>query len=335
MEGVKDLDRLRGMLAGLVLGDALGVAEGDVPGTLRIGVAGQLACFTVDGLIRAHCREVDTGIDTHRPTLVWLSSRRWARLQGLPVADAENGVHSERQTDDWLAGVPAFVERRGSAPATAAAVASSRSAEDAVRRESHGAHGLVRGLPFAVAGVALRAVHWANQARDVARLTHSPVVGDLTLLATRWLACAWASGDPWRGAQLVMATGADAEHLVRDTALRAYGTSADADVLANLAPDRSARSALLGGVYAALSCGGRSSVEEALTNAAAVPKAGPGVAAVAGAALGAAYGVEALPSSLLGRLEVAREVDRLARDLAAAVDLGPHGRDLYGTYPTI
>lgn len=332
-----DVDRLCGLLTGLVLGDALGSSGPGAAsaGSIRIGVAGQLACFTVDALIRAHCREVDKGIGAHRPTLVWHNQRRWARLQGLPVAAAESGVYSERQTDDWLARVPAFVERRGSAPATAAAVASSRSAEEEVRRESQGAHGLVRSLPFAVAGTALSAVHWAEQASDVARLTHAPVVGDLTLLATRWLACAWSAGDPWRGAQLLTATGADTEHLVRDTALEAFGSPAIADVLRGLAPDRSARSALVGGVYAALTCAGPPFVEEALLTAASVPKAGPGVAAVAGAALGAAHGVEALPSALVGRLEIREEVDRLAVDLAGALGLTPLETDLYASYPTI
>lgn len=328
-----DVDRLRGLITGLVLGDALGIsgagaASADV---LRIGVAGQLACFTVDSLIRAHCREVDRGIPTDRVVLSWFNQRRWARLQGLSVAAAEMEMHSDSRTDDWLARVPALVERRGSAPATTAAVATSPSPDGDARRESLGAHGLVPVLPWAVAGVALQGAHWFADVKKAAQLTHAPAVGDLALLGSRWLACTWAAGSPMRGAQLAMATGADSEGVVADIVLRTHDQPAAADQT----PDRSARSALVGGIAAALSCAGPEHVEEALLTAAAAPATAPGAAAVAGAALGASYGLQGLPSALVARLEIADDVDRLARDLAVAVDLASPSRDFYVSYPTV
>lgn len=216
LEASKDLDRLRGLLTGLVLSDALGIAGPGAAsaGSIRIGAAGQLTCFIVDALIRAHCREVDKGIGTDRSVLVWLTQRRWARLQGLSVSEADNDFHSERHTDDWLAQVPAFVERRGAAPAAAAAVASSRSAEE-VRRESRGAHGLIRSLPFAVSGVTFRAAHWFDQARDVAQLPHAPV--SVTRRARHTMAGVLIGcRQRVEGRAAPQATGGDPEHVVRD-----------------------------------------------------------------------------------------------------------------------
>ncbi|MGC5019218.1 hypothetical protein [Micromonospora sp. DT47] len=50
----EQLATARGCVLGLIFGDAIGAIGGNVPasGTLRATSAGQLACFTVDGLIR-------------------------------------------------------------------------------------------------------------------------------------------------------------------------------------------------------------------------------------------------------------------------------------------
>jgi hypothetical protein len=54
----KQLATARGCPLGLVLGNAVGAADAAVPttGPLRITTAGQLACFTIDGMIRANVR---------------------------------------------------------------------------------------------------------------------------------------------------------------------------------------------------------------------------------------------------------------------------------------
>ena len=56
--------RVRGMLLGMALGETLGTFRGEPPagGPLRAGVATQLACFTVEGSIRALVRGKHKGI---------------------------------------------------------------------------------------------------------------------------------------------------------------------------------------------------------------------------------------------------------------------------------
>lgn len=335
-----DADKLRGLLMGLVLGDALGVAGSSAASgeQLRIGVASQLSCFTADALVRGVMRDIDKGLGTDRALLVWLNDRRWATLQGLPVAyDGQSPKPGDWQ--DWLARVPAFTERRGSAPATAAAIAHRRSFDDDFTASCLGAHGVVRALPLAVGGGSdprhfwVDLGYWSEAAARVARLTHAPEVGALTALATTWVAFSWSSGDPKRGAVLAGLGDAAVDDGVHQAVQRA-DDGLDAEVLAHLAPDRSARSALTGGAYAALSCADAGAIESTLTLAASAPRSGPTVAAVAGAVLGAAYGAEAFPAALIARLEVADEVDQLARDLATALGLAA-GRDLDGLYPGI
>jgi ADP-ribosylglycohydrolase len=92
----------------------------------------------------------------------------------------------------------------------------------------------------------------------------------------------------------------------------------DQENLANLAPDRSAVSALAGGIYATLSFPGEDETAQALEFARQAPD-GDSAAAVAGAFLGSRHGYEAFPTTWVGRLELGWAIDRLARDLAAQV----------------
>ncbi|MFD3621079.1 hypothetical protein ACFWWT_38835 [Streptomyces sp. NPDC058676] len=96
--------------------------------------------------------------------------------------------------------------------------------------------------------------------------------------------------------------------------------------LAKLAPDATALSALLGGLYVAGSFPGRDQVGAALRFAAMAPD-GDSVACVAGALLGAAHGVEALPVDLISRHELAWVLDTLARDLIAQLTDSPSGSE--------
>ena len=96
------------------------------------------------------------------------------------------------------------------------------------------------------------------------------------------------------------------------------GVLDEAVPLAELGRSHSARSALRGGVAVAIRCadGSPAAVRHALheIRGATVPAA---VGPVAGALLGAVYGVEALPVDLLGRLELGWAIDTLARDLVS------------------
>ncbi|MEU7993833.1 ADP-ribosylglycohydrolase family protein [Micromonospora sp. NPDC049060] len=97
-----------------------------------------------------------------------------------------------------------------------------------------------------------------------------------------------------------------------------------AEVLAQLAPDARAASALAGAVYVALSFPDRSQLRDALVFAASVPH-GRHVAATAGAFLGAVHGVDALPVDVVSRVELAWVADVLARDLLTEFADGGYG----------
>jgi len=109
----------RGCILGLVLGDAIGAAGTTTPatGALWGTPAGQLACFTLEGIIRAHIRDIHKGC--HPWTVVWHAYTRWAAMQEIPGIKR---CSDEEWPDGWLASVPALAARRGSAPATVAAL---------------------------------------------------------------------------------------------------------------------------------------------------------------------------------------------------------------------
>ncbi|HEY0697372.1 MAG TPA: hypothetical protein VGD43_06135, partial [Micromonospora sp.] len=139
------LPAVRGGLLGLLLGDAVG-ATGGTPtahGTLRATCAGQLACCTVEGLIRAHVRDLQRGI-CHPPSVVWNAYRRWAAAQGISGTQ-QPGLP---EPDGWLAQVSLLGQRRGDAPATVRALRERvMGTVDSPVGPSIGAHGLTRSLP--------------------------------------------------------------------------------------------------------------------------------------------------------------------------------------------
>lgn len=98
-----------------MLGDAIGATGGTLlaSGPLRATSAGQLACFTVDGLIRAHIGGMHRGL-THPPGMIWYAYNRWAVLQGSAGVKPAYGSNPPAR---WLAEVPVLRERRGSAEA--------------------------------------------------------------------------------------------------------------------------------------------------------------------------------------------------------------------------
>lgn len=326
----------RGSLLGLVLGDAIGATSGLVPeaGQLPATSGGQLACFTVDGLIRA---DVCSGLrgDAHPTRVVWHAYGRWAALQGLVPADGRwNAEDPTREwPDGWLAEVPALREQRGSAPATISALQerSIEAPEGAAPRSSLGPRAVTRTLPV---GLYARGGQAAQLAAEIAALTHrDEAVAAAALGATT--------------VQLLSEGAAvdDAVHLAREHAghlgvvpetvgaAASAGQSAprDATRLAEFAAGRTAASALAGGIYVAASFPGPDSIKDALLFAASADDGGH-AAAVAGALLGAAHGPDALPVTWLSRLELIWVADTLARDLVRQLAECPAGTEY--TEPT-
>ncbi|PRY05741.1 hypothetical protein [Kineococcus rhizosphaerae] len=361
-----DLSKIRGLLAGLVLGDAYAVAVGpsagrsgarrggsrlEGEGPLRIGVASQLACFSVDALIRAPMREHDRGVPTKRAVLSWFSLRRWGRLQGLPVAeDPDASPYSAPQYDNWLSRVEALTQRRGSAPATAAALTQRLGSGSALPPAgSLGAHALIRTLPFAAAAARPEGRRWFGEGRTVAAQTHAPAAADLAELLARVAAAAWLTGSVSEGVRLAVAMGAD---IAGSDGVATDGVGSDGggilhEVLsawfqlgpgtgafAQLPATSTAEAAVRGGLLAAMAPPAGSNMLDAFHIGALAPRPGA-VLPVVGALVGAAYGIEALPQHLLARVEIADVVDDLAHDYAFTLGITASRRDLGSWYPTV
>ncbi|MFD7730570.1 ADP-ribosylglycohydrolase family protein [Kitasatospora phosalacinea] len=322
--------RARGLVLGAALGDAAGVVRGKWPvdGPLRVGVATQLGAFTVEGFVRASVRWSHKGI-CHPPSVVRRAYWRWGVLQGV--------VPGAEELDGWLAEVPVLRERRGSAPATVAALTAKHGSP---APQSRGAHALTRALALGVPRALGSGDRFGATIREVAALTHgAPDAQEAAFRAADLLAHCLSGEDPLPHLPAAL----DALPLppgAAEVLSAAPGGGPSAAELALLAPDATAVSALLGGLYVFTRFPGPAEVEAALRFAAAAPD-GPSVAATAGAFLGAAHGVDVLPVALLGRLELAWELDVLARDLLREMTGSPGGgefvpaRDRYWTrrYP--
>lgn len=329
--------RIRGLLLGLALGDSLGGAHGHFPatGVIRAGVSTQLATFTTEGIIRAEMRAAHKGI-CHPPSVVWHAYCRWAVAQGIEIEAMRRhwSIGAEQSwPDGWLAQVPLLGQRRGSAPATVAALKRLQpgTVENATSG-SRGCHALTKTLPVAAVSYTGDHSFVADFAREVAALTHGhPDAHTATAVAVNVTAhCLTAESfsraidDCFADSGLEYATG---WMMALDQAQQAGAKyPRNAGWLARLAPDATAPSALLGGAYVSMSFPDRGNAMDALRFAAGAPD-GDSVAAVTGAFLGALHGADVWPVDLLSRLELMWVLDTLARDLVLQLTEGPGGAE--------
>ncbi|MFC4058921.1 ADP-ribosylglycohydrolase family protein [Planomonospora corallina] len=202
---------------------------------------------------------------------------------------------------------------------------------------SRGCHALTRSLPLAALSQKITADQLADLARDVAALTHGDPrayqtsAAAVTLLGQCLAADAFDEAVMSKPHLLRLPDMAEFYGQIREAFDQAQQTPREKARLAQLAPDATALSALLGGVYVVASyrpvresplTAGKAM--EALTCAAAAPD-GDSVAAVTGALLGALHGVEIWPVELISRLELVWVMDTLARDLALQITESPAG----------
>ncbi|TIC83849.1 hypothetical protein E8D34_14895 [Nocardioides sp. GY 10113] len=308
--------KLRGLMIGLALGDAIGSRRSDVPatGVLEGGAATQLAAWTAEGLLRSATRYGGYMLPSTEDVLRH-AYQRWALLRGgrpnpewwYPVGDID-----EVFTRGWLIDVPAMGEARGSSPATLDAITRGRP------RKSAGCQALLRSLP--IASYSRREPSDAVEALacSAAGLTHDDGNRNAATGFAVLLAGACLGADSFQRAfdhtigEGVPAAVMPAIDLIVD---RGMAEPCVPQLLERLAPDKTATSALAGGIYVALSFPDLDTVEEALEFAGWAPD-GDSVAAVAGALLGAVHGYEAFPTPLVSRLELGWVMDTLARDLA-------------------
>ncbi|SDT66962.1 ADP-ribosylglycohydrolase [Actinoplanes derwentensis] len=324
----KQLSTARGCVLGLVLGDAIGAADAEVASssTLRATSAAQLACFTIEGVIRAHVRMTHKGI-CHPPGLVWHAYARWASMQGI------SGItpwEKEVWPDGWLAQVPVLAARRGSAPATVTALQNGTMGQiDKPAGSSVGAHALTRVLPAGLVG------DWVAEpgrfAAEIAATTHAGEAVHAAAVGARIVANIVKGQGIEEAVQQSESEGMSLlkqpfDSPVASAVETARSQPRQTTKLAHLTPDARAAAALAGGVYVALSFPERDQIRDALLFAASGSN-GNHVAAVAGALLGAAHGADALPLDWVSRLELAWVADVLARDLIAEFVDKPSGTE--------
>jgi ADP-ribosylglycohydrolase len=313
--------RVRGLLHGLAVGEAMGMGA-PTRGVLQHGVATQLACFTAAASIRSSLRRsASGGVDARADLLD--AYRRWARVWTAPGRTPTDGAA-------WLDDVPLLAQSAGHPGDTVRGLAtgSGGTRTDPVTT-SDGWHALARALPLA-AQVARDSALAAETAVDSAALTHGPRTFATAALAVLLAGAALRTGDAGRavadGITSAILLGVDftAVSLVDDAVRAARETPASPVVLRAGAADESSASTLWGAVYCLLSHPGATSSRAALALAAAAPHA-VAVSAVTGALVGSVHGETALPQAVLTRIDLAYVIDRLARDLARENTQNPDG----------
>ncbi len=294
-------ERARGLMLGLLLGDSVDewhTNPGQIPGPMHGSCLSQLACFTLEGLIRAHERAIHRGICSVEGT-IWHAWCRWAHIQGLGSQFAQRwngGNQAAGWPDGWLHQVRPLSVRRGSAPATVTALRASPHvpADDAIADgNSAGHHALTRVLPLAVLADELGDA--ARVAVELARFSHgSPSAAEAAATGVRI------------AAEAVGRLPADQAQQPSEAGSELPGTAAHA---------------LWHGWQAAA---GARDFAAAVTEA---RRAGRGPAIVAGALYGARHGTAAFQEQLVARHEIAWVGDQLARDAIRDVSELPAGTE--------
>lgn len=312
----------RGAMLGLALGDSWpGVRQEGQP--LSAGVATQLACATVDGVIRSLERQ-GRGLPPQFAHTTFTALQQWAAAQQIPL------VHTggRPMTSSWMAMAPGFVHRRGRATATVRALRRGEGRALDGSNNSLGAHAVVRTLPLGLLATTLGPGILA-EAAGVAATTHGHPLASLSAPVGASLVWAAAAGtaplptilEEWLDLVPEVPHTTDA---VKTACTAALVEPGDPERLQAVAPDRTAISALAGAVYAIASHPEPEALPRALDLAAQAPD-GRSTAAIAGAVLGTHHGPEPLVRCGAAALELAWLCETLATDLAMQLLLAPLG----------
>ncbi|MGM7698474.1 ADP-ribosylglycohydrolase family protein [Microbacterium sp. A84] len=320
--------KVRGLMLGLALGDALGSTGRLIPstGALLAGAATQLAAWTAEGLLRRTTRYglyAPSVQDEGWPLItdhIEYSNRRW-----LIVRQGKSGgfrpAQSVMQYPGWLSEVPAMAENRGHSPSMERAITSG------VSSGANSCRPVIKTLPLAVYAGSGRFSHSTaaqagTAAGEVASTTHhNPQVRSATGAVVCIAVHCLRESESFLAAMersLGEMTSPTIHHLASHAMKESRERSADPSVLREIAPDDTPRSVLAGAIYVAASYPDWGSTNDALALARSAPD-GDGVAAIVGAFLGALHGYEVFPTALLSRLELGWVMDRLAIDLALEV----------------
>ena len=359
------LNRVRGLVVGYCLGDALARSPEPGRGGLLAGTPSLLFLAGVEGLVRGLVREDVTGRPGAIPECSWHATARWAsrtRQGTLPgVRRWAESASPHRWPDGWLSDLALFADGRGSAPAVEVALEQ----QDPDHRpgfsagDSAGDLVLSRTLPVALLALARpdaversssrpgrpgrpldpeHDAHLTGIARDVAAYTHGLDGQVVAVALARALAACLATGSVSGLAGLETVHRAYDDVPERDEvtgALAALGTVAGHAVpcppVTELALQgipcgpRTALRATAEGLRCARMHPGRDEVVKAVREA--VETGQPAAAAVTGALVGAAHGLDALGVDAVARLDVGHVADQLAMDVFTQVTASPTARD--------
>lgn len=325
---VAPLERLRGLLLGGAVGDALGapvefmqrreILERFGPqGITRFSPAygrmgaitddTQMTLFTLEGLIRAYVRDSLKGI-CHPPSVIHHAYLRWYVTQG-------GQIHKELKPDGWLITVKDLWSRRAPGHTCLTALAESQSFGDLAENSSKGAGGIMR-----VAPIGLFSGRPYSDARDAAAVTHGHITGQV---AAGWFA-AWiglaVSGLALDSAFLRAANLCHGEAPELDAALNQafhLAQAGPADVVPKeLGEGWIAEEAAAIALWCALTA---PDPFEAVRLAVNIDGDSDTTGTLVGQLMGAVHGPGWIPREMLAQLELVDVMDTLARDAAAVV----------------
>lgn len=353
--------RMRGLVVGYCLGDAISRAPEPHTATLVAGTPSMLFLSGTEGVVRGLVREQLTGRGDGMADACWHATARWAHrsrrdtLAG--VVERRRAAEPSAWPDGWLSQLALLRGGRGSAPAIESAL-SLGSGLDArpghTASDSVGDLVLARTLPVALLAAlpstpapgampAPTAEHAPDTpgghpvsrvARDVAAYSHGLPAQVIAVAVTRTLAHVLQTGrvtglvDLADLSALYQGVPHAADVVRARVALRALADQlppherATAEITHGVpSGPRSVLRATTEGLRCALTFPHRDQVPDALEEVLTVPQ--PAAAAVTFALLGAAHGIEALPEDAVARLDVGHVADQLAGDLHTQVTVRP------------
>ena len=339
------LSRIRGCLLGGALGDSLGepvefIASAqeitarfgsDAPARLgyshpsRITDDTQMTVFAAEGIIRAGEARWEVGgalvREAQRSFLRWLATQEKSDPEEVAASPA-----------GWLVSQPALHARRAPGNTCLSALGAQRGARnlatvDAGLNDSKGCGAVMRSAPY---GIAARTREQAFQwARDSGAITHSHPSGYLS--AAHFGAVIWGV---IRGESLPLSVARASALLVKERgpeettaavmkAMALIGPKLpSAETIESLGRAWVGEEALAIALLCAGSCrdGSPTEIRRALWRSVAHAGDSDSTGSMVGNLLGAIYGFESLPEEWLGELELRGVIDRVARDLHAALE---------------
>jgi ADP-ribosylglycohydrolase len=288
-----------------------------------------MTLFTAEGLIRADNRHRDRGI-CHVPGVVHRAYLRWLSTQGVtPPLDPD---FRDVTREGWLVHVPGLHARR--APGATCLEALRGGGPGAIERpanDSKGCGGVMRIAPAGFTGPGS-----FRLGCELAAITHGHPSGYLAAGVVARVVEHVAGGgelaDGVEAARLELGgwPGSEecAEAVDRAVALAGEG-SPGPEAVESLGAGWVAEEALAIALYSALSA---RDFEQGVVLATNHSGDSDSTAAITGNLLGALHGVEAIPRRWLEQLELRREIETLAHDLAAHFGRRERTSD-YDRYP--